>query len=218
MKRNHRFPGLYALTDTRISCLPHYETAAALLDGGARIIQLRDKVMTPLELYETACRIADLCRRFDALFIVNDRVDIAIASGADGVHLGQDDLPLALARKVCGARFIIGISTHTIDQALEAERGGADYIGFGPIFGTSTKDTGYAPRGLGMLAEVRAAVKIPVAAIGGITTNNAGDVLRAGADMLAVASAVQAGGDVAGATRRFVAASNRPHRFLPSLL
>lgn len=196
--------GLYALTDTRLSGLSHYETALALLEGGVRIIQLRDKGITPLELYETACRIAGLCRRFGALFIVNDRADIAVASGADGVHLGQDDLPLELARKVCGANFIIGISTHTVDQAIEAERGGADYIGFGPIFGTSTKDTGYTPRGLSMLAEVRAAVKIPVAAIGGITADNAGEVLRAGADMLAVASAVQAGGDVAGAARRFV--------------
>ena len=204
MPRKSALNGLYALTDTRLSGMSHYETAAALLEGGARIIQLRDKGITPLELYETARRIAALCRGFGALFIVNDRADIAVASGADGVHLGQDDLPLELARRVCGPSLIIGISTHTIEQAIEAERGGADYIGFGPIFGTATKDTGYTPRGLSMLAKVRAAVKIPVAAIGGITAGNAGDVLRAGADMLAVASAVQIGGDVEVATGRFV--------------
>lgn len=128
-------------------------------------------------------------RRAGALLIINDHADIAVAVGADGVHLGQDDLPLADARKVVGERLLIGISTHTREQALAAEAGGAGYIGFGPVFPTATKDAGPL-RGIDGLREVRSAVRIPVLAIGGITAANAEAVVAAGADGVAVISAV----------------------------
>jgi thiamine-phosphate pyrophosphorylase len=116
--------------------------------------------------------------------IVNDDPDLARTCDADGVHLGQEDLPLPAARKIMPHR-IIGISTHDLEQAREAEREGADYIGFGPLFGTHTKDTGYRARGVDMLQEIRAAVKLPIVAIGGINQSNVAQVWRAGADSAA---------------------------------
>lgn len=159
-----------------------------LLKGGAKIIQLRAKELPSGEFFALAKEARQLTRVAGALFIVNDRADIALASAADGVHLGQDDLPLPVARKILGRDKIIGISTHDLAQAREAEAGGADYIGFGPIFGSTTKDTGYTARGLEMLCEIRVAVRIPVVAIGGVNESNVADVWKAGADAAAVIS------------------------------
>lgn len=156
------------------------------------------------EFFHSAREMRQLTRRGGYLFIVNDRVDIALASQADGVHLGQEDLPLGVARKLIGREKIIGISTHDLSQAEEAERGGADYIGFGPIFGTTTKNTGYSPRGLAMLREIRKAVKIPIVAIGGITENNVTQVWEAGADAAAMISALMGAEDVAEKVRRIL--------------
>ncbi len=195
--------GLYVLTDVRLSGMSHVKTAEALLKGGVKIIQLRDKKISPRQYYETACEIKNLCRRYDALFIVNDRVDIALAAGADGVHLGQDDLPLSYSKKILGPNFIIGVSTNSIDQALKAQKNGADYIGFGPIFPTSTKDAG-KPLGLRPLKDARASLRIPIAAIGGINTDNARSVLESGANMLAVASSVLVPGRVEELARGFL--------------
>ena len=195
--------GLYVLTDVRLSGISHAGTAEALLKGGASIIQLRDKEISPRRYYEAASKIKELCSRYVALFIVNDRVDIALAVGADGVHLGQDDLTIAHARKILGPDFIIGISTHSLDQALEAQQGGADYIGFGPMFPTATKDAG-EPQGLKPLKSLRASIRIPIAAIGGINPENACSVLESGADMLAVASSVLVPGRIEEFTRDFL--------------
>ncbi len=126
-------------------------------------------------------------RSYNCKLIVNDRIDVALASDADGVHLGQEDLPLSAGRKLLG-RKIVGISTHNLQQAEEAERNGADYIGFGPIFGTMTKATGYAARGIDGLKRIRAAVRLPIVAIGGVTEENIEQVWRAGADSAAIIS------------------------------
>jgi len=136
--------------------------------------------------------------------IVNDRVDIALACEADGVHLGQEDLPLYAARKLMGDR-IIGISTHSTEQAQEAEDGGADYIGFGPMFGTTTKATGYSARGLTMLRQVRDTVRVPIVAIGGITEANVKEVWQAGADSAAIISDLLRTADIAAKVKRILA-------------
>lgn len=175
-----------------------------LLQGGLRLLQLRAKEMASKDLLALAKEIRPLSRKAGCLFIVNDRVDIALAAEADGVHLGQEDLPLAVARKLLGGEKIIGISTHDLAQAREAEREGADYIGFGPIFGTSTKETGYSPRGVAMLKEIRKAVKIPIVAIGGITESNVAQVREAGADSAAIISDLMRAEDVAGKVKRIL--------------
>lgn len=203
--------GLYALTDVRLSGTSHIATAEALLNGGVRIIQLRDKEMSPRKYYETACEIKKLCSRYGALFIVNDRADIAMAAEADGVHIGQGDMPLSYARKRFGKTIgrklerdlIIGVSTNSVEQAIKAQDNGADYIGFGPVFTTATKDAGM-PLGLQSLKDARASLRLPIAAIGGITPDNACSVLEAGADMLAVASSVLVPGRVEEFARSFV--------------
>ena len=175
-----------------------------LLAGGIAIIQLRAKETAAKEFLVLAREIRGLTRPAGCLFIVNDRLDIALAAGADGVHLGQEDLPLAIARKLMGREKIIGISTHDLAQAKEAEQGGADYIGFGPIFGTFTKDTGYSPRGAAMLKEIRQAVKIPIVAIGGINDTNVAQVWESGADAAAIISDLMGADDVAGKVRRIL--------------
>jgi thiamine-phosphate pyrophosphorylase len=136
--------------------------------------------------------LRSITRDFDAALVVNDHPDIALAAEADGVHLGQDDLPLREARKIMGKDAIIGISTHTIEQAIIAQKDGADYIGFGPIFHTTTKDAG-SPQGTDRLREVKKHIDIPVVAIGGINITNIRSVIEAGADAVAVASAILIG-------------------------
>lgn len=142
-----------------------------------------------------AAVLCPLVQKGGGTFIVNDRVDVAKAVGADGVHLGQEDLPLADARTILGPGKLIGISTHNLAQATEAETGGADYIGFGPVFPTATKENPDPVVGVEGLREVRARIRLPIVAIGGITAKNAGDVRAAGADCVAVVSAVLAASD-----------------------
>jgi thiamine-phosphate diphosphorylase len=175
-----------------------------LLTGGAGVIQLRSKDMASKQLFELAVEMRSLTGGAGCVFIVNDRPDIALATEADGVHLGQEDLPLNIARQLMGAKKIIGISTHDLAQAREAEAAGADYIGFGPIFGTKTKQTGYSPRGLSMLREIRKAVKLPIVAIGGITENNVTQVWQAGADAAAIISDLMRASDVAAKVRKIL--------------
>ncbi len=165
--------------------------AVAAVRAGARWIQYRDKEKTRREIYFEALKLRELTRETGAAFVVNDHTDIALAVDADGVHLGQDDLPIKEARSLMGNR-IIGISTHSVSEALEAEAAGADYIGFGPVFITTTKDAG-TPKGVEMLAEITRRVRIPVVAIGGITLENLARVRAAGADAVAVASAILKG-------------------------
>jgi thiamine-phosphate pyrophosphorylase len=170
--------------------------------GGADIIQLRSDGKNPDNAaLKTAIHIKKAVAKYGSLFIVNDRPDIALASGADGVHLGQDDMPLEQARRILGAGRIIGVSTHSIRQAIEAQRSGADYISVGPIFRTPTKPE-YRPVGLNLLKKVDVALKAPFFAIGGIDYENIGRVISAGAKRVAVVRAVVAASDAEQATKR----------------
>lgn len=181
-------PALYAILDPEHSNGRSPDTVLRqLLKGGAKIIQLRAKAMTSRDFLQLALMARELTAPVDCKLIVNDRVDIALASAADGVHLGQEDLPLQIGRKLLGDK-LMGISTHSLEQAQEAEANGADYIGFGPIFGTATKNTGYTARGLEMLVRIKAAVDLPIVAIGGITEANVHEVWHAGADSAAIIS------------------------------
>ncbi|MCE5312912.1 MAG: thiamine phosphate synthase [Nitrospiraceae bacterium] len=182
------------------------EIVPKLLDAGIRGIQLRDKNISRRRLYESALELRELTSRYRAMFIVNDYPDLAVASDADGVHLGQDDLPLHEARKIMAGR-IIGISTHSMQQAQDAFRAGADYIGFGPVFTTSTKNAG-DPKGTDELQRVAEAVGIPVIAIGGINQDNVDSVAAAGCSSVAVISALMGDSpDIKAA--RFLSAFNR---------
>jgi thiamine-phosphate diphosphorylase len=182
---------LYPLTDTRLSGLSHAEQVARLSEGGARLIQLREKYLSPHEFYNQALEAMRVARSRGVKIIINDRVDVAMAVDADGVHLGQGDFPPQAARCLLGDRAIIGLSTHSVEQAVQATAMGVDYIAIGPIFSTSTKDNPDPIVGLIGLKQVReAALKIPIVAIGGITSENATDVIAAGADAVAVISAL----------------------------
>jgi thiamine-phosphate pyrophosphorylase len=188
---------LYAITDERFhpgrGLLEVMEEA---LKGGAEIIQLRDKTATKRELLAKAKALRELTRAYGALFIVNDHLDAALAVDADGVHLGQDDLPLAEARKILGKDKIIGISTHNIAQAREAERGGADYIGVGPVFPTRTKADVTDPVTVSYVRQAAAEIRIPFVAIGGIKLHNVDEVLAAGATRICAVSEIVGSADV----------------------
>lgn len=162
-------------------------------------MQLRDKDASTLELLEMAAALRDLCRRYDALFLVNDRIDVALAAGADGVHLGQDDMPLATARRLMGSSAVIGISVRTCMEAEAAEAGGADYIAANMVFQTYTKTDLPAPLGLEEVTRLGKASTLPLIAIGGINIGNFRQVLEAGADGIAVVSAIMAAEDVTAA-------------------
>ncbi len=168
---------------------------AAALAAGVRFFQYRNKNGSRKAVYETSLLLASLAARTGALFVVNDHADIAAAVDADGVHLGQDDLPIGHARELLGRKKLIGISTHSREQAIAAETGGADYIGFGPIFTTTTKDAGRV-QGCAGITLIKQAVSIPIIAIGGITLENVRDVILAGADGVAVISAILSAPDV----------------------
>jgi thiamine-phosphate pyrophosphorylase len=191
-------PALYAILDPEQTNGRSPEIVLRqLLEGGAKMIQLRAKAMTSRDFLQLAQMARGLTAPVACKLIVNDRVDIALASAADGVHLGQEDLPLRVGKRLLGDK-LIGISTHSLEQAKEAEANGADYIGFGPIFGTATKNTGYTARGLEMLARLNAAVALPIVAIGGITETNITDVWRAGADSAAIISDILKAENIAG--------------------
>lgn len=195
--------GLYVVTDEGLSRgMSHSDIARLALEGGADAIQLRDKNMGGRMLMEHARMIRRMTNDLGKLLIVNDRLDIALASGADGVHLGQEDMAVADARRLAPRPFMIGITVHDVDEALKAERGGADYLGLSPIFSTGTKADAGAACGVGMISNVKKAVTIPLVAIGGIGPSNARDVLEAGADGLAVISVVVGQPDIAGSARR----------------
>ena len=180
---------LYAITDLKTEDPEMLKTIECALRGGVDMVQLRSKVLSDRTLFELGKKIRTLTNRMKKLFIINDRVDLALALETDGVNLGQDDLPMSEARRIVGKDQLIGRSTHNLKQALEAEREGADYIGFGPIFGTPTKPT-YPPIGLGQIAQVMKRVRIPVVCIGGIDHSNVEDVIQAGANRVAVVRAI----------------------------
>ena len=196
------FGGICFITDRRITPMSVEDSVTIVLDAGVRCIQYREKDISRKELYYQAERLKKITQDYDATYIVNDHSDIALAVDADGVHLGQDDLPLHLAKRLMKNKMI-GISTHTLEEALRAEEGGADYIGFGPLFHTITKDAG-EPKGLQGLREISSNINIPIVAIGGIDLAHVSDVFRNGAHAVAVASAILKAGDIQALAKRFV--------------
>lgn len=204
---------LYAIIDpARAGGRPVVEVADALLSGGVRLIQYRAKRGSAREVYEEARQLLAPIESSRALLIVNDRADVALAAGARGVHLGQEDLPLKLARQLFssapGRTKWIGTSTHTLAQVEEADRSSADYIAFGPIFATSSKERADAVVGLDGLRRARQATRRPLVAIGGITLDNAREVIEAGADSVAVIGDLLRHADIAARAREFVRVLN----------
>jgi len=193
---------LYVVTDEDIGRgRSHVELARAAATGGADAIQLRDKNLSGRALFEAAVAIREITHDAGSLFIVNDRLDVALAAGADGVHLGENDLPIRGARRIAPPGFIIGASVSSVATAVGAAEEGADYVALSPTFATGSKGDAGPGHGLAMLAAIRSAVALPLIAIGGITAENVADVITAGADGIAVISAVVGEDDVATAAR-----------------
>jgi len=172
------------------------EVARSAISGGATVIQLRDKESTDSRLLEKGLALRRLTRAEDVPLIINDRIDIALAVDAEGVHLGQDDLPVSSARQLLGPGKIIGVSTHSLEQARQARRQGADYIGVGPVFDTKTKENGVRPVGLELLRQVGGEIDLPWVAVGGINKSNVSEVISAGAKGVAVVTAVVSAPDI----------------------
>jgi thiamine-phosphate pyrophosphorylase len=189
-------PKVYPLTDVDLSGLSHAEQVRRLAAGGASVIQLREKTLSPREFFNEAKRALETAHELGVRLILNDRVDIALALRADGVHLGQDDLPVEAARKLLGADAIIGYSTHNISQALKALSLPLDYVAVGPIYKTTTKSDTSPVLGLELLRQIREAQpNVPIVGIGGITAENAAGVLATGADSVAMISGLLADQD-----------------------
>jgi len=180
-------PEVYPITDTRITKLSHAEQVKRLIDGGAETIQLREKYAALKDFYADALEALKIARKNNVKIIINDRVDIALALCADGVHLGQDDLPPEHARKILGGKATIGFSTHNLKQAIEGIKLPVDYLAIGPVFSTKTKENSDNTVGIETLKKVRASIgNFPLVAIGGITSENFREVLTAGADSVAL--------------------------------
>ncbi len=197
--------GLYAIVDSQaLNGRSHLKVAERLIRGGAKAIQLRDKLSSKDELLPIAQQLKSLCSQHSVLFIVNDHLDIALAAGADGLHLGQKDLPIKEARKLLPIDKILGCSVTTVDQATAAESDGADYLAVGSIYPTLSKETAEVV-GLEGLRQVRQAVSLPLVAIGGINRDNVAEVAVAGADAVAAISAILKADDIEEAARRIIA-------------
>jgi thiamine-phosphate pyrophosphorylase len=199
-------PRLYVILDRAASGGRDLaEILDAVIAGGARMVQLREKTWPSGQLLPLAERLRARCRQAGVTFVMNDRVDLAVALEADGVHLGQDDLPPRLARPLLRPGMILGVSTHSVEQARRAQADGADYVAVGAMFPTRTKPD-FELVGPALVRAVRPEVRVPLVGIGGVTPGNAGEVIRAGADGVAVISAVCAAPDPTAVTRDFLRA------------
>ena len=201
-----QLPPLYALTDVALSGLSHAEQVERLSEGGASLVQLREKNLPALDFYRQARAALVLARERGVRVIINDRVDLCLALGADGVHLGQEDIPPEAARRLLGKRAIIGLSTHNVEQAREGLKRDVSYLAIGPVFKTATKLDTSPEVGLEGIQAVRSIVgALPLVAIGGINETNAREVIQAGADAVAVIHALVAGpGQITTRTRLFL--------------
>jgi len=200
---------LYVILDREVARgRPLPDLLDAVLEGGGRLVQLRDKTLPMAELLPLARALRARCRAVGARFIVNDRADLALAAEADGLHVGQEDLPASVARRLLRPGMTLGVSTHDEPQARRALADGADYVAVGSMFPTGSK-TGFQLVGPALLRQVRPLISVPLVAIGGITEANVGELIRAGADAVAVISAVCAAPDPAAATARFIEAIAR---------
>jgi thiamine-phosphate pyrophosphorylase len=201
---------LHILTDTVLqSRFSHMEITRLAIAGGADTIQYRQKSGSTREMIEIARNMKRLCSEAGVTFIVNDRLDVAIAAEADGVHLGQDDFPIPTARELLGEGRIIGGSAATVDEARKCLSEGADYVGFGPVYPTSSKDDAGPVSGIDILKQVVEIIPLPIIAIGGVGAENIPDVMRAGAHGIAVISAVCCQDDPEEATRALYQALNK---------
>lgn len=180
--------GYYFVTDAGLSRAGALADVKKAIQAGVEVIQYRNKNGSTAELYREALALRCLCK--NTCLLINDRVDIAMAVDADGVHLGQEDLPLKEARRLLGRKKIIGLTVHSVPEAKEAEEQGADYLGVSPIFTTRTKLDAGKPAGLSLLHKIKRKISLPVVAIGGITLENASQVISAGADSVCAISAV----------------------------
>ena len=199
-------PTVYVVLDRTAACGRDLaELVTAVVAGGCRMVQLREKEWPSGRLLPVARRLRDHCRAAGVTFIVNDRVDLALAVEADGVHLGQDDFPAPVARALLRPGMIVGVSTHSVAQARAAQADGADYVAVGSMYPTDTKPD-FQLVGPALVRELRPEIRVPLIGIGGITPANAGAVIRAGADGVAVISAVCAAVDPGAATRHFLEA------------
>ncbi len=204
---------VYVITDRRVAGdRSILEVVRAALRGGATVVQLREKAATTRQMIELGRALHRITQEAGVPLIVNDRVDVALAVEAEGVHVGQDDMPAALARRLIGPDRILGVSAGTVEEAVQAERDGADYLGVGDVYGTPSKPDAGEPIGVEGLAEIARAVSIPVVAIGGIRPDNAAAVIRAGASGVAVISAVVGAPDPEAAARRLREAVERAAR------
>lgn len=195
---------LYLCTDRRLMTSPTIEASAeSALRGGTTVIQLREKDCSSREFYELGLRVKKITERYNAPLIINDRVDIALAVGAAGVHVGQGDLPCKVVREIVGPDMIVGVSAATLDEAVRAEEDGADYLGVGAMYATATK-TDTRPVSMEELLKIRAAVKIPIVVIGGINKQTLGNFKGTGVDGLAVVSAIVAQPDPEAAARELL--------------
>jgi thiamine-phosphate pyrophosphorylase len=202
-------PTLYVILDrTAVAGRDLGDLLDAVIAGGARMVQLREKTWPSGRLLPLAERLRERCRTAGVTFVMNDRVDLAVAVEADGVHLGQDDLPPRRARPLLRPGMILGVSTHSVEQARRAQADGADYVAVGAMFPTRTKPD-FELVGPALIRAVRSEIRVPLIGIGGITPENVGEVIRAGADGVAVISAVCAAADPAAASAHFLDAIRR---------
>jgi thiamine-phosphate pyrophosphorylase len=195
--------GYYFITDTKLSRAGNESDVRQAVECGVEVVQYRNKNAETRQMYEEAVRLREICRDSGSIFLINDRVDIALATQADGVHLGQSDMPCLAARKLLGQERIIGVTVHSLAESLQAESMGADYLGVSPIFQTATKLDAGKPAGIRLIEELRAQVEIPLIAIGGINHSNASEVVRAGADGLCAISCVVAKENVRDEIKKF---------------
>ncbi|MEW6108290.1 MAG: thiamine phosphate synthase [Nitrospirota bacterium] len=196
---------LYLITDRKILHRRGQEDALLeALEGGVRAVQLREKDLSIMELLDMAYRLRELTDRYNARLFINDRIDIALAAGADGVHLGNSSIPAKAARKAAGGKMLIGVSTHSIEEAKKAERDGADFITLGPIYETPSKMEYGRPLGTEILNRAKKEISVPIFAIGGINQDRVEEVLDSGAYGIALISAILASEDIKTTTERFM--------------
>lgn len=195
--------GYYFITDAGLSRAGNISDVKNALAARVTIVQYRNKDAHTKAMYEEALKLKVLCKKAGALFIINDRIDIALAVDADGVHIGTGDMPYGIARKLLGKKKIIGLTAHNIEEAKEAERAGADYIGVSPIFATDTKKDAGEPAGLDLIKAIKKTVCLPIVAIGGINLLNAPEVIKSGSDAACAISAVVTKEDVKSEAGKF---------------
>ncbi|HGJ67255.1 TPA: thiamine phosphate synthase [bacterium] len=202
-----RFPediGLYFITDRNLTRKTIIDDVISALKAGVKVIQYREKELSTKEMYQEAKVIRELTYKNDALFIINDRIDISLAVDADGVHIGQEDMPFEKARELLGQDKIIGLTVHNIDEAMVGESLMADYLGVSPIFATKTKKDAGKPSGIKLIEDIKEKVNIPLVAIGGINLSNVGQILQTGVKNVAVISAIVASDNVELECKKFI--------------